>query len=362
MNADARLAAVRRRLAASEITAFVITDISNVRYLTAFDDVFDDEANVACVITADVARVYTDSRYSEAVETAAKGTPWVLHAPEESIYIELCNDLERDGADVLALESSAPYGRFRFVSERFGGRVEVVDQWVEEYRQVKEDVEIERVAAAAQLADRAFDHILGMLGPGRTETEIALELEVFMRTNGSTGIAFEPIVASGPNSSRPHARVSGRAIEVGDFVTMDFGARVGGYCSDLTRTVVVGAASARQREVYEAVLGANEAGIAAVKAGLTGADIDAVAREFLGERGFGAYFGHGLGHGVGLDVHELPSVGRRGREAVLAGSVITIEPGVYIPGFGGVRIEDLVLVEEGGCRVLSACSKHLIEI
>lgn len=362
MNADGRVASLRRRLTDSGIHAALISDVPNVRYLTGFEGVFDDGANVALVLTAQGARLYTDSRYAEACEAAASGGPWRVHVSRDSIYADLCEELDRAGMTGLAIESSVPYGRFKFVSEKFGGRVEIIDQWVEEIRRIKESAEIERVAAAAALTDRAFDHILGRLTPGVTEAQIALELEVYMRTHGSDGVAFEPIVASGPNSSRPHARVSSRAFELGDFVTMDFGARVDGYCSDMTRTVVMGVASPRQAEIYSAVLEAQEAAIAAVRAGMPGAQIDSVARDLLDARGLGEYFGHGLGHGVGLEVHELPSVSSRARQSVPAGAVITIEPGVYVPGFGGVRIEDLVLVEDGGCRVLSCAPKHLMEI
>jgi len=362
MNADRRISALRRRLTDSGHQAVLITDVSNARYLTGFEDVFDDAANVALVITAQAARLYTDSRYSEACEAASVGTAWQVHVPRDSVYAQLCEELNDAGLEGLVLEASVPYGRFRFISEKFGGHVETVDGWVEEIRQVKEAGEIERIAAAAALGDRAFEHILGRLVPGVTESQIALELEVYMRTHGSVGVGFEPIVASGPNSSRPHARVTSRALEIGDFVTMDFGACVKGYRSDMTRTVVMGVADARQTEIYNVVLGAQEAAVRAVKAGLSGSQLDAVARDIITERGYGDYFGHGLGHGVGLDVHELPSVSSRARESISAGSVITIEPGVYVPGFGGVRIEDLVLVEDGGCRVLSCAPKHLMEI
>lgn len=359
---DSRLAALRRRIADEALTALVVTDIANVRYLTGFENVFDDDANVACLITSELARVYTDARYSEASEEAAIGTPWSLRVPPESLYVEMCADLAADGVEKIGLESSVPYGRFRFISEKFGGKVLVVDQWIEEIRQVKEAAEIERITAAAELTDRTFDHILGLIAPGVSESDLALDIEVFMRRNGAQGIAFPPIVASGPNSSRPHARVSAREFEIGDLLTIDMGALVDGYCSDMTRTVVIGAADSRQREVYEAVLEANSAGIAAARAGIPGMDIDAAARAVLAERGLGQYFTHGLGHGVGGQVHELPNVGPRGRDAVASGSVLTIEPGVYIPGFGGVRIEDLVVIDDAGCRVISRSPKELIEI
>lgn len=362
MIADRRLSAIRFKLAQRQAPAIVVTSISNIRYLTGLENVFDNEANVALLITSDIARVYTDSRYAEAAEAAAVGTPWKVRVPKESLYIELCSDVAEREIESVALESSVPYGRFRFISEQFQGRVEVVDAWIEEIRQVKEAAEIERIAASAALTDRALEHVRSQIVAGARECDVALAIEVFIRQNGGDAVAFDPIVASGPNSSRPHARVSDREFEEGDFVTVDLGARVDGYCADLTRTFVLGHASDRQREIYSAVLEANEAGIAAARAGVRGMDIDKAARDALGGHGLAEAFGHGLGHGVGIDVHEMPSVSPRGRDAVLAGSVVTIEPGVYIEGFGGVRIEDLVVIEEGGCRVLSAAPKNLIEL
>ncbi|MDZ4063802.1 MAG: aminopeptidase P family protein [Coriobacteriia bacterium] len=362
MIADRRLSAIRLKLAQRDSPAIVVTSIANIRYMTGFENVFDNEANVALLITSDIARVYTDFRYAEAAHAAAVGTPWKVRVPRESLYIELCSDAGELEIAHVALESSVPYGRFRFISEQFQGRVEVVDRWIEENRQVKEAAEIERIAVAADLTDRALEHVKGQIVAGARECDIALAIEVFIRRSGGDAVAFDPIVASGPNASRPHAKASNREFETGDFVTVDLGARVNGYCSDLTRTFVIGSASDRQREVYNAVLAANEAGILAVRAGVRGMDIDRAARDVLGQHGLAEAFGHGLGHGVGIDVHEMPSVSPRGRDAVHAGSVVTIEPGVYIEGFGGVRIEDLVVIEEGGCRVLSAAPKNLIEL
>jgi len=194
------------------------------------------------------------------------------------------------------------------------------------------------------------------------EIDISLALEVFMRSRGSEGLAFAPIVAGGTNSSRPHAGVSDREVRRGELVTMDFGARIDGYCADLTRTVVLGTADDEQRQLYEAVLAANEAALAAVRPGIACAELDGVARGVLEQRGLGERFGHGLGHGVGLAVHEQPTVGRRSKEVLRPGHVVTIEPGAYVPGFGGVRIEDLVVVVEGGATKLSHSPKHLMEI
>lgn len=362
MNADRRVSTLRRMLDDRGIPALLLTDISNIRYMTGFENVFDDHANVACLVTADIARVYTDFRYVEAADEAAQGSVWVVKSPKENLYIELCSELGNEGIAHVGMESSTPYGRFRFMSEQFVGRVEVIDEWVEQLRQVKEAAEIERIAAAADLTSRCMEYVKTVLTVGRSEREVALDVEVFMRTNGAEAVAFPPIVASGPNSARPHARVSERTLEAGDFVTIDIGAQVNGYCADMTRTFVMGGASDRQREVYEAVREANEAALDAARAGIKGVELDGVARGLLGSKGFGEYFGHGLGHGVGMDVHELPYVSSRGRESLRAGTVVTIEPGVYLEGFGGVRIEDLVVIEEGGCTILSRGSRDLTEL
>ncbi len=362
MKADARLAAYRLLLLGEEVDAALVTSHANIRYLTGFEGVMDEGINAACLITSDIARFYTDFRYAEAARAAAEGTQWAIHLQKESLYVEMCAQLAAEGISSLALESSVPYGRFKFISEQFSGRVLVVDGWVEELRQVKEAVEVEAIERAAALADRAFDHILGLIRPGLREVDVAVEIESFMRKGGSEGVAFTSIVASGPNSARPHAGVTMREIEKDEFLKMDFGARLDGYCCDMTRTVVVGKASDRHRSVYEAVLEANEAALVRARAGMSGSDIDAIARDILTARGFGESFGHGLGHGVGLSVHELPNVGRTSRDPVRSGTIITIEPGVYLPGFGGVRIEDLVLVGDDGVRLLSHSPKHLIEI
>ncbi|MHB1341635.1 MAG: M24 family metallopeptidase [Coriobacteriia bacterium] len=362
MNAESRLAALRRRLATDGLPSMLVTTISNMHYLTGFEGVFDEGINGACLVTSEHARFYTDRRYSEAAEAAAVGTPWAVRVPEETLYVEACRELQADGITKLTLETAMPYGRFKFISEQFIGSVKMMDHVVEDIRQIKSAHEIERIESAASITDAAFAHICEFVRVGMSEREVGLELEYWMRRNGSEGIAFAPIVASGPNSARPHAGASDRVIEQGDFLKLDFGARVGGYCSDMTRTVVMGPASDRQREIHAAVLAANRAGVAAVKPGIPGKDVDTVAREVLNDLGFGEYFTHGLGHGVGLDVHELPGLGAKSHDSVRAGSVVTIEPGVYLAGFGGVRIEDLVAVDESGARVLSNAPRDLIEI
>lgn len=362
MNAEARLATVRARLAAAEPDALWVSSIANVVYLTGFDGVFDEFANAACLITADTARVYTDSRYEEAASQAAAGTPWTVTRVADSLEAAACADLVEVEGGTIGFETSLSYARFRALAEACGSEPVAAEKWVEDVRAVKEAVEVDCIERAAALADHGFDHILGVLAPGVSEAEVALEVESFMRRNGSEGVAFPSIIASGPNSSRPHATVTQRRIEPGDPVTLDFGARVGGYCSDMTRTVVVGRATPEFRRVYECVRTANELGRQTLRGGMPGVEIDRVVRGALERDGLAEHFGHGLGHGVGLEVHEAPTLSPKGLAPVLTGAVVTIEPGVYVPGRFGVRIEDLVVVEDGGCRALSTSPRDLIEL
>lgn len=371
MNPYRRLESLRRNLADEGCDAVAIVSPANVAYLTGFERVFDDEPSAVCVVCHDDAVVYVDSRYVEAAEEAARALArdagresdaWRVVGPEADVWERALADVEADGAGRLALEDSVPHARFAKVLARHAGEVVAAAGWVERIRIVKEAEEVERIATAAALADDAFEHVLGIIGPGRTEAEIAWDLELYMRRNGAEGLAFPPIVASGPNGSRPHAKLSDRALEPGDLVTLDFGARLDAYCSDMTRTVAVGTPTEELRSIYETVLASNEAGLKAVGAGKTGMEIDAAARGVIETAGLGEHFGHGLGHGVGLEVHELPRLSPLGREVVPSGAVVTIEPGVYVPGVGGVRIEDLVVVDESGARSLTRSPKHLIEL
>ncbi|MBA4371102.1 MAG: hypothetical protein C0418_05955 [Coriobacteriaceae bacterium] len=361
VNGAPRLAALRGRLAEEKVDAFLVTDPVNVAYVTGFDGVFDSEPASACLVTPGAATVYTDFRYAEALKAQASSSGWSVVVVAGPLNVRVCEDVAAAGLGVLGVESSVPYGRFKYLSEHLEGRVLAADEWVERVRSVKTADELERIAAAAELADEAMAHGIALVAPGRTEREVAIEIEVHLLRAGSEGVPFPPIVAAGPNAARPHARPSDRRMGRGEPVIIDLGARVGGYCSDLTRTVVAGTADGRVRELYAATLAAQEAGLAAVRAGVAAKDADAVAREVLGARGLAEAFGHGLGHGVGLEVHELPSMGARSREVLAAGMVVTVEPGVYLPAWGGVRIEDLVAVEEGGCRLLSRAPKELAE-
>jgi Xaa-Pro aminopeptidase len=233
---------------------------------------------------------------------------------------------------------------------------------VETLRAVKDEGEIAAIERAVAMAEAALERTLAELTPGKTETAIAGLLERNLRDQGSEAFPFPSIVASGPRSALPHARAAERVLSAGDFVLLDFGAVADGYCSDITRTVVLGRASEAQREFYEVVREANQRASGAVRAGMQGMAADAVARDYIAACGYGDAFGHSLGHGIGLEVHEAPRLARTIEAPLAAGMVVTIEPGIYRPDWGGVRIEDDVLITDAGARVLTRYPRHLLEI
>ncbi|MFQ8599944.1 MAG: M24 family metallopeptidase [Oscillospiraceae bacterium] len=220
--------------------------------------------------------------------------------------------------------------------------------------------EIQKIEQAQALTESTFSHILSVIRAGVTEREIALEMEFFMRRQGADGVSFDFIVVSGNNSSLPHGVPTGKAVEKGDFITMDFGALVDGYHSDMTRTIAVGCVDEEQRRVYDTVLRAQRAALSAIRAGMRCSDADRAAREVIDGAGYAGCFGHGLGHGVGVEIHEAPNLSPRSAEILEPGMVVTVEPGIYIENRYGVRIEDMVVVQKGGCRNLTASPKELI--
>jgi Xaa-Pro aminopeptidase len=229
-------------------------------------------------------------------------------------------------------------------------------------RSIKTSEELELIKHAEGIGDIAFEQILNIIKPGMTELEIAAHLEFIMKTNGAEGLSFDTIVASGINSSMPHAVPTNKKIEQGDFITMDFGCRYQGYCSDMTRTIVVGKANAEQKKIYNTVLNAQNAALDFIKAGYQGKEIDQIARNYIHNAGYEGCFGHGLGHGVGLFIHEGPRLSPKEDGLILANMVETVEPGIYIKGFGGVRIEDVVAITEDGCINYTKSEKKLIEL
>lgn len=304
----------------------------------------------------------TDFRYTEQAAEQCPGYEIVRHG------LDLVGDIKevlgRLGIKRLGFEKDfVTYGQYAKLTEGLEG-IELLpmDDTIMEVRSIKDEEEIELMVEAQAIADKAFAHILGYLRPGLTERKVALELERYMQDLGATGASFDIIVASGPRSALPHGVASDRVLQNNEFVKMDFGCVYKGYCSDMTRTVVLGTADEKQKEVYNIVLEAQMTAIKGIKAGITGKDADGLAREVITAKGYGDHFGHGLGHGIGLAVHELPRAGATSENVLAVNSIVTVEPGIYIPGWGGVRIEDMVVVQEGGCRNLTNSRKELIEI
>lgn len=349
-----RLARARALLADRGVDALLVQSAANRAYLTGFTG----SAGVA-VVTEREALLLVDFRYTEQASAEAP-TFEVIKADRQ--VIETLTDVVRGRAlgrvgfesEVVTVKQHREYG------DRLAPAEFVPIEGLDRLRWVKDADELARIEQAVAIADGAFAHVLPLLQPGAVERDIALELDFFMRRAGAEREAFPTIVASGPRSALPHGRAADRRLQRGDFVTLDFGAQFRSYVSDCTRTVVLGEASPRHHEVYATVLAAQQAALDGITPGLTGRDADGIARTIIAEAGYGEAFGHGLGHGVGLLVHEGPTLSPR-EEAVLApGMLVTVEPGIYLPGWGGVRIEDLVLITDGGCRSLTRAPKDLL--
>jgi len=349
-----RVESLRALMDERGVEAMLIQKSENRRYLTGFTG-----SAGFVLITAREALLLVDFRYVEQAGAEASGVE-VLKADRQFLDT-LAELVPARGLQRLGFESDGlTYKQYDDFSKRLAPATFVPIDGVDRLRWVKDRDEIERITRAVEIADRAFAHIRTLLRPGMVEREIALEMEFFMRRNGAEKEAFETIVAGGPRSALPHGRASDRVLAEGDLVTLDFGAVVRGYVSDCTRTVVLTEASRKHEEIYGIVLRAQQAALAGIKPGMTGKEADALARTVITEAGYGEAFGHSLGHGVGLAVHEGPTLSPR-EEAVLAqGMVVTVEPGIYLPGWGGVRIEDLVVITAEGCRSLTRAPKELL--
>lgn len=306
----------------------------------------------------------TDSRYTTWAKNESHGVG-IFEVSGQMPYQKKVRELLiSDGAAAIGFEDT----KMLYADvDKFRDEARAV-QWiplgyaVDEIRRIKTEEELHKLKISETIADTAFSSILKELRPGITEIEVALMLENEMRRQGAEGISFETIVASGLNSAMPHAVPTRKRLGDGDFVTMDFGCIYEGYCSDMTRTVVIGKADNRQREIYETVLRAQTEGVKAVRAGISGKEPDKIARDIIAKAGYGKYFGHSLGHSVGLYIHEEPRLSPNEESILRENMVITVEPGIYIPGFGGVRIEDMVIIKENGCENLTHSNKELIEI
>ena len=343
---------LRAWMTEEDLDAFVVSKPANVRYLTGFT------GEGLLVVDAEVA-ICTDSRFT--VQAAEEAPGIECRSGEGGHLGQAAEYVTAAGARQAGFEADAmTYAGFETLQEE-APEVALVStrQVLERQRTVKEPEEIELVAAAAALADEAFETVRSQIEPGMTEREVAIELERQMLLGGAEKPSFPTIVASGPNGAKPHATPSDRKLEGGDLVVVDFGAQANGYCSDCTRTLALGELDERQLEVWQAVREAQLAALAVVAPQVPAADVDTAAREFLRTLGFVEEFSHGVGHGVGLEVHELPGVSGRSEEVLAANMVITVEPGVYIEGWGGVRLEELVLVTEEGSRALTRAAYDL---
>ncbi len=345
-----------RKLKADQLPALMVTDANNRRYLSGFSG-----SAGTCVVTYEEAYLLTDFRYTDQATQQAPDYQVITYKKglQEGLS-QLLEDLEVDQVGFEA--DDVTYRTYSNLCDELGDI-----EWaptsgiIEKLRQVKDDEEVQIIREAAQIADEAFEEILPSVRPGRTESEVALDLEFCMRRLGAEELAFGLIVASGVRSSLPHGRASEKVIGEGEFVTFDYGAAYCGYCSDATRTVITGEPTEKQREVYDTVLRAQKAAVEFIEPGRTGEEVDRVARDIIAEAGYGDNFGHGLGHGVGLAVHEGPRLSQQNGDTELApGMVVTVEPGIYISGWGGVRIEDLVMVTEDGAEVLTSPTKDLV--
>lgn len=340
-------------LEAHSLDMLLVTKPANVRYLSGFTSPEDGQV----VVSAEGMLLLTDSRYTVQAEQESR-IPLRIFRQEDKRMAPA--DLLKGRVGVEAQHMNLAY--LEALKERSAAEYVPTQGLVEKFRQVKSPDEIEKIRAAAALADRAWSHVLSYLKPGVCEKDIALELESFMRRQGAEDAAFEIIVASGERGAMPHGVASSKKLARGELVTLDFGALVEGYHSDMTRTVALGKTSKKLKQLYHAVLEAQEEALAQVGSGKSGKELDAVARGVLQEKGYGEYFVHSLGHGVGLAVHEGPSLSALSEDVLALGNVVTVEPGAYVKGLGGVRIEDLVLVTESGQEVLSKSSKSWLEL
>jgi Xaa-Pro aminopeptidase len=355
-----RLTAVRARLEGAGCDALLVTNLTNIRYLTGFTG-----SAGLLLVRADDLVLATDGRYrTQAAEQLGEaGVEARLEiGPPEDQRAALAGAVA--GLARLGLEAGhVTWARQRAFAGEWFPEVEIVPTTalVEDLRRVKEPAELEAMARAATVADEALARVRPLLLERPTEAEFGLALDSEMRRLGATGPSFETIVASGPNAAKPHARPTTRRIQAGELVVLDFGALVGGYCSDMTRTVCIGEpATPVLRRMVDVVAEAQRAGVAAVRAGATGVAVDAACREVIADAGWSEAFVHSTGHGVGLDIHEGPWVGPTSSDTLAPGHVVTVEPGIYLPEHGGVRIEDTVVVTDDGCYPLTHTPKDLV--
>ena len=349
------IARIQRALRQAHLDAILLTDENDRRFATGFPS-----SDGTVIVTVHQAFFITDSRYIEAAHNKVQNAE-IAQTDAAHPYVDLINAaMEKTHVQKLGFEDAyMTVADYRHYSEKLHCELVPATELLISLRQSKDAEEVERMIAAQRIAEGALDQILKEIKPGVTEKEIAARLQYLMLAGGAENMSFDPIVASGPNGSMPHAVPTDRKIQEGDFVTMDFGCIYQGYCSDMTRTVAVGHVTEEMEKVYHTVLQAQLAGIAAAKAGATGHDVDAAARKVIEDAGYGPYFGHSFGHSVGVEIHEAPNATPANNNPLPLGAAVSAEPGIYLPGRFGVRIEDVLVLQEGGCMDITLAKKDL---
>lgn len=349
-----RVTKLQAVLKEEHLDAILVTSQYNLRYVSHFTG-----TTGLAVITQDEAFFMTDFRYTQQAAEQAQGFEIIRNVGP--VFLEVKKIAEQKGINTLGFEDA--YMSFRSYEELEG----LVDcdlvpasGVIEELREIKEESELALIKKACEIADAGFRYILDYIKPGVSEIEIANKLDFHMRELGATGVSFDTIVASGFRSAMPHGVASHKRIERGDFVTLDFGCYYEGYVSDMTRTVSVGEPDAKLKEIYQVVLDAQLRVNAQARAGMTGVDVDRIARDYITEKGYGEYFGHSNGHGIGLEIHEGPNTSQRATKVLVPGNVITNEPGIYLDGLGGVRIEDDLIITANGNEIITHSPKELL--
>ena len=358
---NTRIIKLREYMTSHHIDAFLIGSEANRMYLSGFTG-----SSALLLITQDKQYIITDFRYLEQVAKECSAFTCIDQG-KLGLFKTAFNLAHQENCKKIAFEAEhVSYSQYQHMAKEATIEWFPTEKVVEGQRQVKEKDELEKLAEAERIGDLAFKEVVEFIRAnwkkGVTEKEVALEIERVMRQNGASRCSFDTIVAAGAKSSLPHATPGDELLKKGDFVVMDFGCVYEGYCSDMTRTVVIGEASAKHQEIYETVRQAQKLALEGIRAGLKGKEIDAIARDYITEAGYGAYFGHGLGHSVGIEIHENPRFSMAEEQVIESGMVLTVEPGIYIPDFGGVRIEDMVIVTEEGIKNLTHSPKELIII
>jgi Xaa-Pro aminopeptidase len=347
---------LRALMEKKKLDAFIVTSAQNRRYISGFTG-----SAGLLIITKSKQLFITDFRYMEQATEQAPDFEIIEH--KQSIIQEAAAQLLKEGAQQAGFEhEDVTFALYQQFQNAVHADLIPASGLVEELRLIKSEAELAIMKTAAEIADAAYTHILTFVKPGMKEIEVSNELEFFMRKQGATQSSFDTIVASGYRSALPHGVASDKEIQKGELVTLDYGALYNGYCSDITRTFAVGEISDKLREIYDIVLEANLRGVAGVKPGITGKEADALTRDYINEKGYGQYFGHSTGHGLGMDVHESPALSFRSDTVLKPGMVVTVEPGIYIPEVGGCRIEDDLVLTADGSERLTFSTKDLITL